>query len=146
MAWLLWVAAAVVLGILEVVSVSLVLVMFAGGSLAAALVSLFNVPWWGQFITAAVVSVILLVFLRPWLLRQMRKRGPVEETNVSALVGHEAIVVSEVGSDYGRVKLSGEVWSARSASGAVVAVGARVKVTAIDGATAVVQAQDAPAV
>ena len=60
-------------------------------------------------------------------------------TNVAALVGAEALVVEAVDGQDGRIKLAGEVWSARSYDGqSVFEPGTRVQVLQIDGATALV--------
>ncbi|MCG2798132.1 MAG: NfeD family protein [Cellulomonas sp.] len=144
MAWLWWVGAALLLGIAEMLLLSLVLVMFAGGALAGAVASLLGAPVWAQILIAAVVSIILLATLRPWLLRHLRQRVPLQETNATALVGRPAVVVSSVDAATGRVKLSGEVWSARTEAGVVLEPGSSVTVTRIDGATAVVVPLDAP--
>jgi membrane protein implicated in regulation of membrane protease activity len=140
MSWMWWVGAALLFGVIELLSLSLVLLMFAGGALAGALAAGLGANSAVQTVVAALVSVALLVALRPWLLRHLRKRGPLEETNVSAQVGRIAIVVAEVSDHGGRVKLVGEVWSARSAEeGVVHPVGSEVRVLRIEGATAVVE-------
>jgi len=136
-AWLWWVGVALVLGIAEMLMLTLVLMMLAGGALAAALVSLFGVPWWGQMLTMAVVSALLLSALRPWLLRNWRKRTPLVETNVAGFVGRTAVVVAPVDAAGGRIKVTGQVWTARTEAGALP-VGASVRIVQIDGATAVV--------
>nr|WP_255372088.1 NfeD family protein [Cellulosimicrobium sp. CUA-896] len=113
--------------------------MFAGGALAAAGVSAAGGPLWLQIVTFAVVSVVLLLTLRPYLLRHLRDRVPLAETNVAAHVGRAALVVDRVSEIGGRVKLAGEVWTARTEPGAPeVPAGAEVRVVRIDGATAVV--------
>ncbi|MBU4214923.1 MAG: NfeD family protein [Actinobacteria bacterium] len=145
MAWLWWVGAALVLGIVEMLTLSLVLVMLAGGALAGALASLLGAPLWVQIVVAVLVATVLLTTLRPWLLRRLRRRIPLEETNAAALVGRPAVVVAAVDVATGRVKLAGEVWSARTEAGVVLPPGAPVTVTRIDGATAVVVPLDAPA-
>jgi membrane protein implicated in regulation of membrane protease activity len=144
MAWMWWVGGALLLGILEMISLTLVLIMFAGGALAAAIVALVGGPLWLQIVVAAVVSVLLIGTLRPWLLRHYRRRVPLLETNSAALVGRGAVVVAAVNGSSGRVKLAGEVWSARTESGAVLEPGAEVRVLRIDGATAVVIPLGAP--
>lgn len=144
MAWMWWVGGALLLGILEMISLTLVLIMFAGGALAGALVSLLGVPLWGQIVVAVVVATLLLATLRPWLLRHYRRRVPLQETNSAALVGRSAVVVAAVDGATGRVKLAGEVWSARTESGDVLDPGAQVRVQRIDGATAVVVPLDEP--
>ena len=91
-----------------------------------------------QFLVAALTSVLLLFTLRPWLLRHLRARMPLVETNAAALVGREAVVVSTVTGEGGRVKLAGEVWSARVDAAQSIPPGTEVLVTRIDGATAVI--------
>ena len=95
MGWLWWIGAALVLGILEMLSLDLVLAMFAGGAIAGAIAYLLGAPVPVQFIVAARRPRSLLLFtLRPWLLRHLRARMPLVETNAAALVGREAVVVS----------------------------------------------------
>ncbi len=142
MGWLWWVAAALVLGVAEMLSLSLFLLMLAGGALAAAAASALGASPAVQFVLAPVVALLLVVGLRPWLLRHLRERVPLPETNAGALVGRGAVVVATVTDVGGRIKLNGEVWSARSATeGRTYAPGAEVTVERIDGATAIVHDQ-----
>lgn len=138
MGWLWWVGGALVLGILEMLSLDLVLVMFAGGALAGGLAYALGAPVAVQILVAALTSIVLLLTLRPWLLRHLKGRVDLPETNAAALVGRQAVVVSTVDGTTGRVKLVGEVWSARTADGGSLPPGTPVTVTKIDGATAVV--------
>ncbi|WP_448629577.1 NfeD family protein [Cellulomonas soli] len=138
MEWLWWFGGAVLLAILEVLSVDLVFVMFAGGALAGAVAAWLGAELWVQLVVAAVTSVLLLGSLRPWLLRHLRGRMPLVETNAAALVGGSAVVLSTVSGDEGRIKLRGEVWSARTDPSDALPPGTDVTVTRIDGATAVV--------
>ena len=143
MDWLWWLGAALLLIAIEVVTLDLVLLMFAGGAIAAGIAHALGAPLSVQIVLFAVVSVLLLVSIRPWLLRHLRDRVPLVETNAAAQVGKLSIVVQDVDVHGGRVKLSGEVWSARAArEGVVYPVGAELRVVRIDGATAVVD--DAP--
>jgi membrane protein implicated in regulation of membrane protease activity len=139
MDWLWWWGAALLLVVIEIVSLDLVLLMFAGGAVAAGIATMLGAPFPLQIIIFTVVSVLLLVSLRPWLLRHLKERVPLVETNASAQVGRLAMVVQDVDAHGGRVKLSGEVWSARSAHESVRhEAGSEVRVVGIDGATAVV--------
>lgn len=144
MSWYLWVAAALLFGVVEMVSLDLVLVMLAGGAIAAAVASAAGLGLVGQIIVFGVVSSLLLFALRPWALHRLRDKTPLTETGTAALVGKIAVVVSEVTEDGGRIKLVGEVWTARSAGANAFPVGADVRVVAIDGATSVVDAVEAP--
>ncbi len=139
MAWLWWLGAALLLGIGEILSLGLVLLMFAGGALAGAAAAALGAPLWVQGIVAVAVSVVLLGALRPWLLRHLRRREPLVETNTAALVGRDGVAVTPLAANGGRAKIGGEVWTART-TGARLATGTRVRVTRIDGATAVVEA------
>lgn len=138
MEWMWWLAAALLLGVLEMLSVALVLCMFAGGALVAMALALADTPVWVQIVGFSVSSVLLLVALRPWLLRHLRRRVPLVETNAAAYVGRTGVAVTEVTSATGRIKMVGEVWTARTLDNLVIGVGEEVVVRGIDGATAVV--------
>lgn len=144
--WLWWVGGALLLGIAEIVSVQLVFLMFAGGALAGAVASALGAGMPVQIGVAVAASMLLLFALRPWLLRRLRLRVPLVETNAAALVAREAVVLSTTTEDSGRVKVGGEVWSARAANeGEVFAPGTEVNVVRIEGATAIVTAAGGPA-
>ncbi len=147
MAWILWIAVALVLAVVEVVVVDLIFLMFAGGALAAAVAGAVGAPIWAQVVVFCVVSVVLLVGVRPWALRTFKASVPEVATNVAAHIGRTAVVLIDVTSNAGRVKLAGEVWTARSATPeAVLPAGSTVRVVRIDGASAVVEPLAAPAV
>ncbi len=135
-----WVAIAGLFLLIEVLSLDLFLLMLAGGALGGAAAAALGVPVWGQIVVALVVAVLLLATLRPWLVRNWRKRTTFVETNAAAHVGRTAQVVAEVDAVGGRVKLVGEVWTARTDTpGLQIPEGAHVRVVRIDGATAVVE-------
>jgi membrane protein implicated in regulation of membrane protease activity len=136
--WLVWVAIALVAAAAEVASLEFVLVMFAGAALVSAVAAAAGLAFPAQVIVFAFASAGLLFLARPPLLRWSRSaRGAV--TGVAALVGRQAEVVGEVTATDGRVRLDGELWSARSHHREqVLPVGMHAYVIAIDGATAVV--------
>lgn len=139
MIWLWWIVLALVLGIVEMLSLDLVFLMLAGGALAGGLTSFITPELWIQVVVASVAATALLFLARPAAKRWMLAHSPNKRMNVSALVGRHATVVAEVTAAGGRVKLGGEVWSARSSSrGDVFPEGADVVVVRIDGAFAVV--------
>ncbi len=136
--WLLWLIAAVVLGIAEILTTSLLLGMIAGGAAAAALVTALGVGPAFQFGAFAAVSFALLVFVRPIATRHLHAPSSIR-TGIDALVGIDATVVAEVTARDGRVKIGGEIWSARSYDGAsTFSVGQQVQVIKVDGAAALV--------
>lgn len=145
MAWMWWLGAALILGVVEMLTVDLVFVMFVGGAIAAMVVALLGLPAWVQVVTFALVSWALLQVARPAAKAWIESSTPDTKTNVDALIGRNARVVHEVTEETGRVKFSGEVWTARSARrGEVFAVGEDVVVTAINGAIAMVARPEPP--
>lgn len=142
MEWVWWLALTLILGVVEVLIVDLLFLMFAGGALAATIAAALGAPFAIQVAVFAAVSVLLLVAIRPWALRRFKTVDPVTATNSGALVGRTAMVLAATSGTAGRVKLSGEVWSARFDGSGALPVGTQVQVIAIDGATAVVVPAD----
>lgn len=137
-AWVWWLIVALLLGVAELATTTLVLGMMAGGALAALVASLVGVDVPLQLVVFAVVSLLLVVVVRPVARRHLHVPGETR-SGVQALVGADAVALSAVDGNDGRVKLAGEVWSARSYDGASeIPAGTPVFVVAIDGATALV--------
>lgn len=137
-AWVWWLIAAVGLGIPLVITAMPEFAMFAVGALGGAAAAGMDGGIVAQVITFVVISVALLVFVRPLAYRNRQSAG--QRSGIDALKGRQAVVLERVdsGAD-GRIKLAGEVWSARALEdGRVFAPGEQVDVVEIDGATAVV--------
>lgn len=139
-----WLVIAVALGIAEVLTTFLVFGMFAVGALAAALAAALQDGPIAQAVAFVAVSVVLLILVRPAALRHLR--GPPDSpTGVDALIGQRAVVVQRVDIDGGRVKIGGEIWSARALHPEqVMQPGTAVDVIEIKGATALVFGPDPP--
>jgi membrane protein implicated in regulation of membrane protease activity len=137
-AWLIWLIASGLLAAAETVSLALVLVMFAGGAAAAAITAALGGPVLLQFIVAIVATVALLGGVRPIAQRHLIQSDPAI-TGSDALVGMEAVVLTAVDGNDGRVRLNGGEWSARSYDPEKsLPAGTVVRVVQIVGATAVV--------
>ncbi len=142
-AWLVWLILALGLGIAEVFTLTFVLGLLAVAALVAALLGAIGVPVAVQIIGFIVTAAAGIYLVRPLMQRQMRG-GPGTKSGAEALVGRSAVVLREVDGETGRVKLSGEEWSARCMDeDLVIPVGTRVDVVEIDGATAVVYPREA---
>jgi membrane protein implicated in regulation of membrane protease activity len=142
--WLLWLGAALTAGLIEMFSLDFFFLMIAGGALVAAGAAALDVPGPLQVIIFSVASAGLLLGGRPPLKRWAQKT-PAVTMGAAALVGQEARVLETVTEHTGRVKLNGEVWSARVGPGHTsLEVGSAVHVVKIDGATAVVVSDPAP--
>ncbi len=116
MSAIVWLIAAVLLGILEVLSLDFVLIMLAAGALAGAGAAALGAPLIVQAGVAAGVAVVGIFAVRPIALRHLRS-GPAALTGVDALIGQKVAVLEDVTSSAGRVKLSGEIWSAQLEEG-----------------------------
>ena len=134
----MWLIVAAVLAAGEVVTSGFILGPLALAAVLAALIAVAGLGVVFQlivFIAAAVASVLLL---RPIAVRHLRVPAKLR-TGTAALVGSRAVVLERVDADGGRVKIGGEVWSARSFfDDQVIEPGARVEVAKIEGATALV--------
>jgi membrane protein implicated in regulation of membrane protease activity len=143
-AWGWWFIAAALLVAGEILTLDLILAMLAGGAVGGGAVAALDeagVPGTGpvtQGSVALAAALVGLLVLRPIAVRHL-KRTPVLRTGVARLVGADAVVLEEVGPQGGRIRLDGEIWSARSYDGSsVFESGAGVSVLQIEGATALV--------
>ena len=134
-----WLVVALGLAGAEALTGDMFLLMLSGGALAAAGSSwLLGLPVWADGAVFAVVSIALLVLLRP-ALRNRLTAGKGLLDPVKALEGRPALVLEPVSRRDGQVKLDGQVWTARAYNdGDVYQTGEHVTVMHIDGATAVV--------
>jgi membrane protein implicated in regulation of membrane protease activity len=118
-AWLWWLVAAAFFGLAEVATTSLFFAMLAGGALAAAAAGAVGATAALQLAAFVVVSTALVGGVRP-IAKGHLYRSLETRTGVDALPGAKALVTERVDGQGGRVKLAGEIWSARSYDGVSV--------------------------
>jgi membrane protein implicated in regulation of membrane protease activity len=137
--WAAWLLLAVALGVAEMVSLDLILLMVAAGALVGALVALAGAPFILQVLLAAGASGAMLMLVRPSLVGRLHD-GPTLVSGHDRLVGQQGVVTEELSAlNPGRVKVGGEIWSACPYDeGLTIPPGATVEVFAIRGATAYV--------
>ena len=141
-AWLVWVIAAAVLGVAELLTLTIAAGLLAVAAVAAAVTAALGVGVAGQAAAFAVAGGVSVAIALPAVRRHRRAAHPAR-SGVAALVGRSALVIEPVDAHHGQVRISGEVWSARAfAPGQVIPAGAVVDVFEIDGATALVYAED----
>ena len=136
---LTWLAAAVLLAVIELASLDFVLLMFAFGALSGAIVAGAGGPLWLQLAVFAGESLLLLFVFRPTLVNKLHA-GPTLATGFQNLIGMSALVLEPVDSRDGRVRIGSDEWSARTHGSEAIEAGAEARVVSIDGATAVVTA------
>jgi membrane protein implicated in regulation of membrane protease activity len=137
--WAIWLSLAFLLGIAEIMSLDLVLIMLAVGALAAAAVAVVAPTlWWLQILVATGISVMMLLLLRPTLLAKVRNM-PGYRSSADKMVGSSGVAISQIDKSGGEIKVDGQSWSARPySSDVVIEQGTEIEVYEIDGVIAVV--------
>ncbi len=109
-----WLVLVVVMLVIEIITLGLTTLWFAGGALVAFVASLFGAPLIVQIILFLVVSIILLLVTRPLAVKYFNKDRI--RTNAESLIGVQAIVISEINNlqGIGQVTVGGQEWSAKA--------------------------------
>ena len=140
--WIVWLVLAAVLGVAEIMTTTLAFGLIAVGAVVAGVVGVAGGGLPFQLLAFGVASAAGLGVVRPIAVRHI-KQPPLLRTGTSALVGRSAKVVEEVTDDGGKVRIGGELWSARPYDESqVIPVGSSVDVFAIEGATALVHPRE----
>ena len=138
-----WLIVIAVCAIVELATMGLTTVWFAGGALVAAIVAFFCPYFWVQVLAFIIVSFVLIIFTRPIAVKYFNKDRV--KTNAESLIGQRAIVVSEIDNlkGIGEVTVSGLNWSARTLEdGLVVPEKAVVVIRKIEGVKLIVELDD----
>lgn len=136
----IWLIVFVACIVIEIISMGLTTIWFAGGALVAAIGAAFSVPLWVQIILFIMVSFVLLYFTRPIAVKYFNKDRV--KTNAESLVGKQAIVISEIDNlqGIGQVTVEGKEWTARTTEENVtLPVGSVVVIKAISGVKLMVE-------
>ena len=140
---IIWLVVLIIAAIVEVLTMGLTTIWFAGGALVAIVATLLHAPIAIQVVLFFVVSLLLLFFTRPVAVRYFNRDRV--KTNVESLVGKQAIVISEINNiqGIGQVTVGGNQWSARSVSdNVVIPAGAVVNILSINGVKLIVKADE----
>ena len=134
-----WVAAIIFFMVVEAATAGLASIWFALGGVAALLTAWLRGPIWLQIVWFLVVSAVTLILTRP--LAKKYVNAEKQATNADRAIGHIGIVTETIDNiaASGAVKLDGQVWTARSADGEVIAMGERVEALEIRGVKLIVK-------
>ncbi len=136
----IWLIIFIIMLIIEATTLGLASIWFAVGSLVALFVSFSRVGFFWQIIICVVVSVILLILVRPWALKRFNRRRT--RTNAESLLDQDAVVIEDIDNlqAKGRALISGQEWSARSTDEArKIPKGTEVVVKEISGVKLIVE-------
>jgi membrane protein implicated in regulation of membrane protease activity len=135
----IWLVAGVLLAVAELFTLDFVLIMLAGGALAAAAAAALDASIPVQVLAFAVVSALGMLAVRPAIRRRLHRDAEHAVMGMDAIEGHEATVIEQVADDRGMVKIGGELWTARAYDATqVIEAGVLVRVVEVKGATALV--------
>lgn len=134
-----WLAAFVLLLIIEAATVGLTAIWFALGSLAGLVSAALNAPLWLQVLLFIIVSAVTLFLTRPLAAKYLNPAR--KATNADRVIDMAAVVTEEINNikSTGAVSVSGKVWTARSLTGEVFAVGDVVRADHIEGVKLIVR-------
>jgi membrane protein implicated in regulation of membrane protease activity len=137
--WQTWLIVSLLLALAELATLDFTLLMLAVGAAAACVVCAVGAPVVFQVLSGVAVALLMLTVVRPPLVRWLHRNDVELRSGTAGVVGRTGLVLERVTSMNGRVKVSGEVWSARTFDAhTVVEPGSTVLITEIDGATVVV--------
>lgn len=135
-----WLILAAIFIVIEIATLGLTTIWFAGGAFVAAIVGACGANLVIQIICFVVVSVLLLVITRPIAMKHLETK--IQKTNLDAIIGQTAVVLSEINNieSIGKVKVNNMEWTARASEDAVIIPkGATAKVIRIEGVKLIVE-------
>ena len=136
----IWLALLIILLVIEIITVGLTCIWFAGGALAGLLVDIvgLSLPW--QIGAAMIVTAVLLYFTRPFAIKHINQNH--EKTNYEGIIGKVIRITETVDniSQTGRTVLNGTEWTVRSAQDEIILKpGTIAKVIRISGVKLIVE-------
>lgn len=136
---IIWLIVLVVCLVVEISTLGLASIWFAGGALLALIISLIGGPLWLQILVFLVTSIVLLVFTRPIATKYFNKNRT--KTNVESVAGKQAIVTVTIDNlkGEGQIVTDGMEWTARSMDSSVIEEGTIVTIEKIEGVKAIVK-------
>ena len=138
-----WLIVFVACILIELITLGLTTIWFAGGALIAAIGAAFGAPLWLQAVLFGAVSLVLLYFTRPVAVKYFNRDR--ERTNAESLVGRQAIVTGEINNlqGIGQVAVNGMEWTARTITdGQVIKTGEVVAIRGINGVKLLVEREE----
>ena len=140
---IVWLAVAIVLLVVEIITLGLTTIWFAGGALVACVAAALQADFLVQMILFLVVSVVMLFFTRPVAMRYLnRNKTP---TNAESLIGEQAVVTQTINNLMGRgvVLVNGMEWTARSQENSeMIEKDTSVRILRIDGVKLIVERKE----
>lgn len=128
-----WLVVVAVMLVIEIFTLGLTTIWFSLGAVVAAIAAGLSAPLWVQILLFSVVSVVVMLLVRPFAMRVMDKNRT--KTNIEEVVGEYAEVIEGIDNqkEQGKVRFRGVEWMARSVDESKISVGEVVTVEAVSG-------------
>ena len=136
---IIWLIIVAVMLIIEIFTMGLTTIWFSLGAVAAAIASGLEAPIWLQIVLFSVVSVLVMILVRPFAVKVINKERI--KTNIEEIVGEKAVVIEEIDNEKekGMVRYRGVEWMARSVDGSILAVDEIVTIDTVSGVKLIVK-------
>ena len=143
MQMIFWIVLFVILLIIEIATMGLTTVWFAGGALIAFLAAYIGFGIVVQVILFLLVSILLLVLTRPVAMKFFNQQR--EKTNAESLIGQKAVVIEEIDTVHatGRAVVNGMEWSAKTEGAELIPVDTVVIIKGTQGVKLIVEKEEA---
>ena len=137
-----WIIFAVIMLVIEMLTMGLTTIWAAAGAFAAALTALITDSFLIQVMVFAVVTLFCVLVTRPIAARKLNNRTV--KTNIDALIGKEALAQTDIGKlSRGEVRVDGKTWTAVPAeSSAEILKGDVVRITSVEGVKLIVEKEE----
>lgn len=136
---IIWLIIVAVMLIIEIFTMGLTTIWFSLGAVVAAIASGLEAPIWLQIVLFSVVSVLVMILVRPFAVKVINKERI--KTNIEEIVGEKAVVIEEIDNEKekGMVRFRGVEWMARSVDGSILAVDEIVTIDTVSGVKLIVR-------
>lgn len=138
MTTIIWLLIVAIMLIIEIFTMGLTTIWFSFGAVVAAVASACSAPLWLQIVLFCVVSVAVMILVRPYALKFQNKNQV--KTNIDAYIGQRAVVIEEINNQKGtgKVRYQGMEWMARSTAEDIMSVDEVVVIERVSGVKLIV--------
>ena len=136
---LIWLGLFILLLVIEIITVGLTTIWFAAGALAALAANVLGANLIIQIIIFLAVSVVLLIFTRPWAEKHLNRKRV--RTNYEREIGKVIRITEKVDNlnQTGKSVVDGQEWTVRSKNDSeIFEAGALARVAAVSGVKLIV--------
>ena len=137
---MVWLAVMIILIVIEIITVGLTTIWFAGGALVAMFVSALGGGTVLQIVVFLIVSFVLVIFTRPIALKYITSKRV--KTNYEGIIGKIVRITQDVDNINGTgcAVVNGQEWTVRAADDdSKIAMGSLAKVVNISGVKLIVE-------